>query len=181
LALFPDVKREFKPMLEGKPLIVCLCGSTSLWDVFPLVNEVETLKGNIVLSVGVNMKKPDENLFFLSENNQVTPDGTKKKPDQTKIEIEKAIIKEKLDWLHRRKIDLASVVIIIQTDGEKLGSSTEKEKEYAERIGKKVEVRWVCKCRKLIPDDLNKTKCDCGHGYIRAAVEKKQPGEESHV
>ncbi len=143
-------------MLEGKPLIVCLCGSTKLWDAFVTANRDETLKGNIVLSVGVDMQEGAD-LSFLKETTE------------PQLTIEKQIIKEKLDWLHRRKIDLASVVIILQTDGKPLGSSTEKEKEYAERLGKKVEVRWVCVCKKrLIPDDPRETKCLCGHEFVRA-------------
>jgi hypothetical protein len=90
---------------------------------FVEVNRDETLKANIVVSVGVDTK--DESQEFLKD----------------KSEADKAIIKEKLDSLHRRKIDLADVVIILKTMGEELGESTKKEKEYAERKGKRVEMR----------------------------------------
>ena len=107
-----------------QPIIVCLCGSTKLMkNAFMDVNRDETLKGNIVVSVGVDMK--DESQEFL----------------KNMTEVDKAIIKDKLDWLHMRKIDMADVVIIIKTTGEELGKSTQKEKEYAERRGKRVELR----------------------------------------
>jgi hypothetical protein len=107
----------------SRPLIVCLCGSTDLMDKFAEVNRDETLNGYIVLSVGVNMK--DTSQPFLKH----------------KSEAEIAIIKDKLDWLHRRKIDLADVVVVLKTAGKDLGKSTRKEKEYAERSGKRVEIR----------------------------------------
>lgn len=111
-------------MLAGsQPLIVCLWGSTKLMTTaFVEVNRDETLKGNIVVSVGVNMK--DDSQAFL----------------KGKSEADKAIIKAKLDWLHRRKIDMADVVIVLKTVGEELGDSTRDEKEYAERKGKRVTV-----------------------------------------
>src|SRR6185312_12520765 len=113
-------------MNGGQPLIVCLCGSTKLMKTaFVDANRDETLKGNIVVSVGVDMK--DETQEFLIG----------------KSESDKAIIKTQLDWLHRRKIDLADFVIVLQTKGEPLGSSTQLEKEYAERKGKHVEVREI--------------------------------------
>lgn len=111
-------------MADGcRPLIVCLCGSTDLMDKFTEVNRDETLNGYIVLSVGVDMKDPSQP--FL----------------KGKSEAEIAIIKDKLDWLHRRKIDLADVVVVLKTAGKDLGESTRKEKEYAERSGKRVEIR----------------------------------------
>jgi hypothetical protein len=111
---------------EGRPLIVCLCGSTKRFmktGVFASVNRDETLKGNIVVSVGVDMT--DRSQDFLKG---IT-------------EAEEAIIKSQLDWLHRRKIDMADVVIILKPTGESLGKSTGAEQEYAERLGKHVEVR----------------------------------------
>jgi len=94
-------------------------------DKFAEVNRDETLNGYIVLSVGVNMKAQDASQTFL----------------KGKSEAEVAIIKDKLDWLHRRKIDLADVVVVLKTTGKDLGESTRKEKEYAERSGKRVEIR----------------------------------------
>src|SRR5262245_35774506 len=90
----------------SKPLIVCLCGSTDLMGTaFVEVNRDETLKGYVVLSVGVDMK--DRTQGFLAG----------------KADVEIAIMKEKLDWLHRRKIDMADVVIVLQTSGKELGES----------------------------------------------------------
>ncbi len=114
---------EGKMTGKGRPLVVCLCGSTDLMDKFAEVNRDETLNGYIVLSVGVNMK--DTSQPFLKD----------------KSEAEIAIIKEKLDWLHRRKIDLADVIVVLKTGGKDLGESTRKEKEYGQRSGKIIEIR----------------------------------------
>ncbi|MGH7171959.1 MAG: hypothetical protein ACRELG_16920 [Gemmataceae bacterium] len=99
------------------------------------VNRDETLKGNIVLSVGVDMK--DRSQEFLVG----------------KTDAEIAIIKEQLDWLHRRKIDMADVIIILKTKGEELGHSTQKEKEYAERRGKRVEIGEFPATQFVAPQD----------------------------
>jgi hypothetical protein len=118
----------------SQPLIVCLCGSTKRFmkTAFPEVNSEETLKGNIVVSVGVNMDDDPR---------------VKKMQEEAKTDAERAAItdriKTQLDWLHRRKIDMADVVIVLQPKGEPLGPSTSAEKEYAERKGKRVEVREV--------------------------------------
>lgn len=115
---------EARGRARCRPMIVCLCGSTRLMKTaFVDVNRDETLKGNIVLSVGVDMK--DESQEFLKE----------------KTDVEKAIIKDHLDWLHREKIDFADLVIILKTAEKELGKSTQEEMEYAERRGKRVEVR----------------------------------------
>jgi len=81
-----------------KPKIVCLCGSTRFMETFQRINLNETLDGKIVLSVGCNTKS-DAQLFenYTGEN--------------------KEKIKERLDELHKRKIDLADEVFILNVNG----------------------------------------------------------------
>ena len=71
-----------------------------------------TLEGNIVISVG---------LFGHSG------DG----------EAMKAETKEMLDDMHKRKIDLADEIFVVNPGGY-IGSSTRSEIEYAHKTGKKV-------------------------------------------
>lgn len=70
-----------------------------------------TLQGKIVLSVGCDTKS-DSELF---------PRGV---PDDIKIE---------LDELHKRKIDLADLVLVLNVGGY-IGESTRSEIEYAKRL-----------------------------------------------
>ncbi len=88
----------------NKPKIVCLCGSTRFKDAFIQANRDETLKGHIVLTVG---------LFGHYEGLDMSGD--------TKI---------MLDELHKRKIDLADEILVINVGGY-IGSSTKSEIEYA--------------------------------------------------
>ena len=90
--------------LELFPKVVCLCGSTKFKQAFIDANRDETLKGNIVLSVG---------LFGHEEG--IDMSGATKKM---------------LDNLHLRKIDLADEVLILNVDGY-IGESTKKERLYA--------------------------------------------------
>ncbi len=103
-----------------RPTIVCLCGSTRFGDAFKQVNLDETLAGRIVLSIGCNMR--DDDLFVhLSED-------------------ERAVIKGKLDELHKRKIDLADEILVLNVGGY-VGQSTRSEIIYAFEHGKTV--RWL--------------------------------------
>lgn len=96
-----------------KPKIVCLCGSTKFKDAFIKANFDETMSGKIVLSVG---------WFSHFDGDIYTP---------TKQE------KEALDELHKRKIDLADEVFILNLGGY-IGESTRSELEYAKRHGKSI-------------------------------------------
>lgn len=98
------------------PSVVCLCGSTKFREDFMTANFEETMKGNIVLSVG---------FFMHTEVNRY---------------ILRAGEKEMLDDLHKRKIDLADEVLVINTGGY-IGSSTRSEIEYAIMTGKPVRYR----------------------------------------
>ena len=98
-------------MIKDFPTIVCLCGSTRFKDAFIEAMKFETLAGKIVLSVG---------LFGHLEG--LDMDGP---------------IKEMLDELHLRKIDLANEILVLNVDGY-IGKSTRKEIEYAIATGKAV-------------------------------------------
>ncbi len=72
--------------------IVCLCGSTRFMEAWQKANLEETLAGRIVLSVGCNTKS-DADLQRMGE-----------------LSAEKKI---ELDELHKRKIDLADEILIL--------------------------------------------------------------------
>jgi hypothetical protein len=101
-----------------KPTVVCLCGSTRFKDVFDRMNLEFTLQGKIVLSIGCASKSDAELFGSLSAREWVDT-------------------KEKLDILHRRKIDLADEVFIVNVDGY-IGESTASEISYAMAHGKPV-------------------------------------------
>ena len=98
--------------MVGKYKVITLCGSTRFKDAFMETQKRLTLEGNIVISVG---------LFGHSGDNEVWTEG----------------IKEMLDDMHLRKIDLADEIFVVNVDGY-IGSSTRNEIEYAKRIGKTV-------------------------------------------
>lgn len=95
------------------PTIVCLCGSTRFMEAFFDAGWRETLNGKIVLSVGV-CKHPDHGAEALGGD-----------------------IAERLDELHKRKIDLADEVLVLNVGGY-IGSSTRSEINYAIGHGKPV-------------------------------------------
>lgn len=99
--------------------IITLCGSTKFKDEFMKAQKDLTLQGNIVISVG---------LFGHSVDNEVwenMDDGTLTK---TKI---------MLDDMHKRKIDMADEIFVINVGGY-IGESTKSEIEYAKNTGKTV-------------------------------------------
>lgn len=104
-----SVKQPYANMITVP--IVCLCGSTRFMDAFFEQGWLETLKGNIVLSVGVckHMETPDGGHV-----------GEALGPD----------ICAALDELHKRKIDLADEVLVLNVGGY-IGDSTRSEIEYA--------------------------------------------------
>lgn len=100
---------NFRPM----PKIVCLCGSTRFYQQFQYQNYLETMAGNIVLSVGFFAHAPQAN---HGQAVGCTP--------EQKIE---------LDELHKRKIDLADEVLVLNVGGY-IGESTRSEIEYATKL-----------------------------------------------
>lgn len=92
--------------------VITLCGSTRFKDEFQEVQKRLTLEGNIVISVG---------LFGHSGDSEVWTEGTK----------------AMLDDMHKRKIDMADEIFVINVGGY-IGSSTKGEIEYAKSQGKAV-------------------------------------------
>ena len=92
--------------------VITLCGSTKFKNEFINIQKELTLKGNIVISVG---------LFGHS--------GDK--------EVWKKDIKEMLDDMHKRKIDMADEIFVINKNGY-IGESTRSEIAYAKATGKSI-------------------------------------------
>ena len=103
----------------SRPSIVCLCGSTRFFDAFRAANLRRTLAGEIVLSIGCDTKS-DADLGLLAADDDAA-----------------AVAKAALDELHKRKIDLADYVFVLNVGGY-IGESTRSEIEYAEKIGRPV-------------------------------------------
>ena len=98
--------------MVGKYNVITLCGSTKFKVDFIKQQKRLTLVGNIVISVG---------LFGHAGDNEVWTEGTK----------------EMLDDMHKRKIDMADEIFVINKNGY-IGNSTKSEIEYALKTGKKV-------------------------------------------
>jgi hypothetical protein len=106
------------PAKTCRPKVICLCGSTRFYDQFQESNYAETMKGNVVLSVG----------FY--------PHAKAKHGHGEGIGHD-SLEKIKLDELHKRKIDLADEVLILNVGGY-IGESTRSEINYAVAHGKPV-------------------------------------------
>ena len=105
--------------MVGKYQVITLCGSTRFKDEFMEAQKQLTLAGNIVISVG---------LFGHAGDNEVwenMDEGTLTKT------------KEMLDDMHKRKIDMADEIFVINVGGY-IGSSTRSEIDYAIATGKPV-------------------------------------------
>lgn len=105
--------------MVGKYKVITLCGSTKFKDEFLKAQKDLTLKGNIVISVGLFGHSGD---FEVWEN---MDEGTLTKT------------KEMLDDMHKRKIDMSDEIFVINVNGY-IGDSTKSEIEYAIKTGKKV-------------------------------------------
>lgn len=90
--------------------VITLCGSTKFKDQFMEVQKKLTLEGNIVISVGCFGHAGD---IFSDEQ------------------------KLMLDDMHKRKIDMADEIFVINVGGY-IGESTKSEIEYAKKHNKKV-------------------------------------------
>lgn len=98
--------------MVGKYKVITLCGSTRFKAQFLETQKRLTLEGNIVISVG---------LFGHSGDDEVWNEGTK----------------EMLDDMHKRKIDMADAIYVINVGGY-VGSSTRSEIEYARKNWKEI-------------------------------------------
>ena len=94
----------------GNYKVITLCGSTRFKEDFERVNKELTLAGNIVISVGCFGHAGD---VFTDEQ------------------------KVMLDDIHKRKIDMADAIYVINKDGY-IGESTRSEIQYAARLGKHI-------------------------------------------
>jgi hypothetical protein len=127
--------RQYLP--EGFPTITVLCGSTRYADAYREANRSETLAGRIVLSVGL-----------LGHQEGLDMNGP---------------VKEMLDKLHLRKVELADAILVLDCDdwtcsvcgqrqsmkpshccgadlsyGPYVGISTSREIEHARSLGKNI-------------------------------------------
>ncbi|MFD9950834.1 hypothetical protein ACFWYW_58930 [Nonomuraea sp. NPDC059023] len=109
-ALSPD-RVLIAEFAGDRPEIVCLCGSTRFREEFARANRELTRAGVIVVAPGV----------FGHSGDPFTDDD-----------------KQRLDELHRRKIDLADRVVIVSDASGYIGDSTRAEIEYARVLGKPV-------------------------------------------
>lgn len=98
--------------MVDKYKVITLCGSTRFKEQFLETQKLLTLKGNIVISVG---------LFGHSGDDEAWTEGTK----------------QMLDDMHKRKIDMADEIFVINVNGY-IGSSTRSEIEYAIKTGKRI-------------------------------------------
>ena len=98
--------------MTGKYKIITLCGSTRFMDEFIAEQKRLTLEGNIVISVGLFGHSGDTEVWLK----------------ETKI---------MLDDMHKRKIDLADEIFVINVGGY-IGESTKSEIEYAIKTNKAV-------------------------------------------
>lgn len=99
--------------------VITLCGSTKFKDEFMKVQKDLTLKGNIVISVGLFSHSGDDEVWENMDEGTLTK------------------TKEMLEDMHKRKIDMADEIFVINVDGY-IGDSTKSEIEYAIKTGKKV-------------------------------------------
>jgi len=105
--------------MQGNYKVITLCGSIRFKDEFIKQQKRLTLEGNIVISV-VFFNHADDSLAWESMD-----EDTRRKT------------KEMLDDIHKRKIDMADEIFVINVGGY-IGDSTKSEIEYAHKTGKKV-------------------------------------------
>ena len=105
--------------MVGKYKVITLCGSTRFKKQFMEAQKRLTLEGNIVISVGLFGHAGDQEVWDGMD------EGTLSKT------------KEMLDDMHKRKIDMADEIYVINVGGY-IGDSTRSEIQYAEAHGKPV-------------------------------------------
>lgn len=104
----------------GKYPVVTLCGSTRFKDEFMEAQKKLTLEGKIVISVGLFGHSGDQEVWENMDEGTLTK------------------TKEMLDDMHKRKIDMANSIYVINVGGY-IGDSTRSEIEYAKAHGKAIE------------------------------------------
>ena len=117
---------EYGANMIGGYKVVTLCGSTRFKDEFLEMQKQLTLAGNIVISVGLFGHAGDDEVW----------DGM----DEGAVSATKLM----LDDMHKRKIDMADEIFVIDVDGY-IGESTRSEIEYALR--NRITVRYLSDCQ----------------------------------
>ena len=105
--------------MHGNFKVITLCGSTRFKNEYIEVQKRLTLDGNIVLSVGLFGHSGDSGVWENMDEGTLTK------------------TKEMLDDMHKRKIDMADEIFVINVGGY-IGDSTQSEIEYAIEHGKTV-------------------------------------------
>ena len=105
-------------MINNYPIIT-LCGSTRFKNEFMEAQKKLTLEGNIVISVGLFGHSGDTEVWENMDEGTLTK------------------TKNMLDDMHKRKIDMADEIFVINVGGY-IGDSTHSEIEYAKAHGKKI-------------------------------------------
>ena len=105
--------------MVGKYKVITLCGSTRFKDAFLEAQKRLTLEGNIVIGLSVYGHSGDSEVWENMDEGTVTR------------------TKEMLDDMHKRKIDMADEIYVINVGGY-IGTSTRSEIEYAKAAGKAV-------------------------------------------
>lgn len=106
--------------MQGKYKTICLCGTTKYKDAYTETQKALSLKGCIVISVG---------LFGHSGDAALMDESTK----------------TMLDDMHKRKIDMSDAIVVVDVPTWPLfdvepyvGNSTASEIQYAKTIGKQI-------------------------------------------
>lgn len=105
--------------MVGNYGVITLCGSTRFKNEFMEAQKRLTLEGNIVISVGLFGHSGDQEVWENMDEGTLTK------------------TKEMLDDMHKRKIDMADSIYVINVGGY-IGNSTKSEIEYALSHGKTV-------------------------------------------
>ncbi|MBQ3894439.1 MAG: hypothetical protein II739_03840 [Clostridia bacterium] len=105
--------------MVGGYKVVTLCGSTRFRNEYMEAQKKLTLEGCIVISVGLFGHSGDSEVWENMDEGTLTK------------------TKEMLDDMHKRKIDMADEIFVINAGGY-VGSSTRSEIEYAKAHGKTV-------------------------------------------
>lgn len=105
--------------------VITLCGSTRFKNEFIEAQKDLTLKGNIVISVGLFGHSGDSEVWENMDEGTLTK------------------TKEMLDDMHKRKIDMSDEIFVINVGGY-IGESTKSEIEYAKNHNKKVNYLEKC-------------------------------------
>ena len=105
--------------MVGNYKVITLCGNTRFKDAFMAAQKQLTLAGNIVISVGLFGHAGDSEVWEGISEDTLTR------------------TKQMLDDMHKRKIDMADEIFVINVGGY-IGDSTRSEIEYAAAHGKPV-------------------------------------------